>query len=334
MSRDVNDSWLPYILKGSTDNYVEKLELNNIVEIKDYTFFQCNIQNVDLNGVQKIGVGAFAQSELLGDLNIPKNCEVDSYAFSGCEKLKGKLTLGDSVKMSDSAFEGCPFKEANLSTTVSLFDGNSVTKEPAEVIIGENAFLEQADKITFMVNNAVAVDSGNVVKKTEDRKEGFCISASKLPAVEYILASNGKLENKSANSLTVFSETASESKQSLLPGKSVSVEAGKLIETTLPASFGSSGENKVPSGPSAPTGGGGAPSAPTTEETAQKEDAKEEEDKNAEVKEESKEESKEEAKQTPAKNTRLTDKSNNTYRVTKRGKEVSFIGNKKKACDS
>lgn len=350
--------WMDYVysLDGS---YVEKVELSNINELSDRVFYGSNIRSIDLRGVKKVGALAFADSELSGDLNIPAKCMVYDNAFRGCNQLSGSLTLGSSVKMADSAFGECSFREARIPTTVSVFDGNdwnwndnTYTEKPADVKVGGPGFLEKAEKITFEVDNAATVGAAtededtkgtyNTVRKAQAEAGGFSIREDKLSTITYALTSKGSLENKSAISLKVCQAEKPGIVEEIAPGGKASVANGSLVGTTPPASSDSSGGNGVPStpsGPSAPSGGGapstpsgggagapgggGTPSAPAKEETEQKDAAKEETDKSTEAKEE--------AKELPAVNTKLTDKSKNTYRVTKKGKEVSFIGNKKKA---
>ncbi|MFW5668463.1 MAG: leucine-rich repeat protein, partial [Acetivibrio ethanolgignens] len=349
----VND-WV-YYMRAIDGNYIEKVELTNIVELDERVFEDSNIRSIDLRGVEKIGVAAFANSELSGELNIPANCTVYDAAFSECIHLNGSLTLGSSVKMADSAFVGCPFSEARIPTTVSVFDAISweagkYVEKPVDVKVGGPGFLEKAAKITFEVDNEATVGAAtededktyNTVRKAGVEAGGFSIQGDKLSTITYALTSKGSLENKSAISLKVCQAEKPGIVEEIAPGGKASVANGSLVGTTPPASSDSSGGNgapSTPSGPSAPSGGGapsapsgggagapgggGTPSAPAKEETEQKDAAKEETDKSTEVKEE--------AKELPAVNTKLTDKSKNTYRVTKKGKEVSFIGNKKKA---
>ncbi|MFW5645827.1 MAG: leucine-rich repeat protein [Acetivibrio ethanolgignens] len=355
-----NITWIDYVnlINVEEDNYVEKVELTNINEISERVFYGSNIRSIDLRGVEKIGIFAFSESELSGNLNIPAKCTVYDNAFRGCNQLDGSLTLGSSVKMADSAFGECSFREARIPTTVSVFDGNDwnwkenkYTEKPADVKVGEPGFLEKAAKITFEVDNEATVGAAtvdedtktyNTVRKAGVEAGGFSIQGDKLSTITYALTSKGSLENKSAISLKVCQTGKEDVVEEIAPGRKASVANGSLVGTTPPASSDSSGGNGVPStpsGPSAPSGGGapsapsgggagapgggGTPSAPAKEETEQKDAAKEETDKSTEVKEE--------AKELPAVNTKLTDKSKNTYRVTKKGKEVSFIGNKKKA---
>ncbi|KSV58412.1 leucine-rich repeat domain-containing protein [Acetivibrio ethanolgignens] len=350
----VND-WV-YYMNRVDGNYIEKVELTNIKELDERVFEGSNIRSIDLRGVEKIGVAAFAGSELSGNLNIPANCTVYDAAFSECIHLNGSLTLGSSVKMADSAFGQCPFSEARIPTTVSVFDGNKLlnngnyAEESIDVKVGEPGFLEKAAKITFEVDNEATVGAAtededktnNTVRQAGATSGGFSIQGDKLSTITYALTSKGSLENKSAISLKVCQAEKPGIVEEIAPGRKASVANGSLVGTTPPASSDSSGGNgapSTPSGPSAPSGGGapsapsgggagapgggGTPSAPAKEETEQKDAAKEETDKSTEVKEE--------AKELPAVNTKLTDKSKNTYRVTKKGKEVSFIGNKKKA---
>lgn len=100
-----------------------------VTGIGEYAFYSCAAATIELpEGLERIGVHAFAQSECFSEIKIPDSVKsIGSGAFCRCIGLE-KATLPQKLTaLPDSLFEGCAgLREVNIPQSVTA--------------IGENAF--------------------------------------------------------------------------------------------------------------------------------------------------------------------------------------------------
>ena len=133
--------------------YIETVSVEKgVTGIGEYAFYSCAAATIELpEGLERIGVHAFAQSECFSEIKIPDSVKsIGSGAFCRCIGLE-KATLPQKLTaLSDSLFEGCAgLTEVNIPQSVTAIGENTfkgcsslaVTSMPDGVkTIGEEAF--------------------------------------------------------------------------------------------------------------------------------------------------------------------------------------------------
>lgn len=133
--------------------YIETVSVEKgVTGIGEYAFYSCAAATIELpEGLERIGVHAFAQSECFSEIKIPDSVKsIGSGAFCRCIGLE-KATLPQKLTaLSDSLFEGCVcLTEVNIPQSVTAIGENTfkgcsflaVTSIPDGVkTIGKEAF--------------------------------------------------------------------------------------------------------------------------------------------------------------------------------------------------
>lgn len=133
--------------------YIETVSVEKgVTGIGEYAFYSCAAATIELpEGLERIGVHAFAQSECFSEIKIPDSVKsIGSGAFCRCIGLE-KATLPQKLTaLSDSLFEGCAgLTEVNIPQSVTAIGENTfkgcsslaVTSIPDGVkTIGKEAF--------------------------------------------------------------------------------------------------------------------------------------------------------------------------------------------------
>ena len=94
------------------------------------TFYLCNISNIDLNGVTKIGIKAFDRLSGCNSITIPPSVtDFDSYAFSGSSSLNSvTIDYASNATFGYAQFAGLPI--------TSLTIGSNPTRIPSTMFSG------------------------------------------------------------------------------------------------------------------------------------------------------------------------------------------------------
>lgn len=137
--------------------YIETVSVEKgVTGIGEYAFYSCAAATIELpEGLERIGVHAFAQSECFSEIKIPDSVKsIGSGAFCRCIGLE-KATLPQKLTaLPDSLFEGCAgLTEVNIPQSVTAIGENAfkgckalaVTSIPDGVkTIGKEAFVSCA----------------------------------------------------------------------------------------------------------------------------------------------------------------------------------------------
>lgn len=189
--------------------------------IGDYAFYGCtNLKSISLsNGLDTIGVGAFAECRNMTDISIEFNANlavIGDYAFYMCHALK-EFTAPTNVKeIGDSAFEQCI-----AMTRIEFMSGGANSRLEK---IGENVFKDCAalESITFPLTfnqNSVHIsnffgcgslkfiDASNAnVNFTEETQGDFNIFKGDVPSTFYFKGlKNSALHQTATNNKIAYS---------------------------------------------------------------------------------------------------------------------------------
>ena len=135
-------------------NKLENVDIQgNDLTLGSYAFAGTAIQEINLDGVNAIGNGAFYACEALKRIDLDGVQTIGAYAFAGCESLTSVL-LEDVKRIGDYAFASC----TNLSVAVLPIAKDG--EQEQQVTIGDYAFAGSERLIFVNLDGAVAIGDG------------------------------------------------------------------------------------------------------------------------------------------------------------------------------
>lgn len=123
-----------------------------VTGIGEYAFYSCAAATIELpEGLERIGVHAFAQSECFSEIKIPDSVKsIGSGAFCGCSGMENVTLPQGLTAIADELFSGCAgLREVNIPQSVTVIGASAfknccklaVTSIPDGVkTIGKEAF--------------------------------------------------------------------------------------------------------------------------------------------------------------------------------------------------
>lgn len=184
----------------SNSTSLKSVELTNITEIMDGTFYNCtDIEKIVLpDSLKKIGERVFYGCTSLTSIKLPSTVNfIDDSAFANCTSLV-ELEIPEAVTLiSDAAFENCTsLKKIKLpSITTKIYHKTFFNCTALEEVVIPEKVIEIGDRVFENCHSLASVNISNDIKYLYHNTFFNCKSLKSIKLPENLLEINDKLFN-------------------------------------------------------------------------------------------------------------------------------------------